>query len=1014
MKKTPIAVAVSIALANGSLLMSAPLLAQEEGAAQDTIEEIIATGSRIRKDVFTSSAPIDVIDVEEASIRGISSVGDLLRRNSAVAGSPQVTPAITSEYLENGGLGTNTLSLRGLGANRTLVLINGRRPGPAGVRGAVSSFDLNILPLATIERVEILKDGASSIYGSDAVAGVVNIITRKDDGAMIDGFVSQPNDSGGEESRLSATWGKTYDRGSFRFTADYRKQDELTRGDRDYFSCGNQYIFDQATGDRGDVVDPRTGKRVCKDLRWGHIWLYNYYAENIPSGPTYESFLAQYDFDGDLGQYIPGFGAPGSPSDLVTPPGWFPVGYDRTSDGVTNWDHPFQDQQSLIPESENVTLYGEAEYELSDSVEAYGEFLLNRRTTYQNGYRQYWAFALYSGNWDYYYYTGSQLSADAGWFGDLFFSPTAITDHSDTDVEVDYQRVVGGLRGEFGDSTWTWDTSFSYNKSDGKYTEDQIYGDAIYDTEFTIRDPETGESDSCVGTVTSIRGVPCIDVPWFSPDLMNGVVTPELRDFLFGVETGNTEYTQWSVDGSATGDIYDLPAGTLSAAVGFHYRKDEIDDLPGELTQAGNTWGSTASGRTAGDDTTTAVFVEVDVPLLDDVTFAKNLTLSASARYTDVDSYGSDTTWKVGVNWQMSDSLRLRANRGTSFRTPALFELYLADQTSFPSARIDPCREWGQNLADGSISQTVADNCAADQSSIGGPADGFAEDYSGTTITPTAFARGGFGLLEAETSDSTTVGLIWQPGFADFSASIDYFDITVENEVDQLGAGTIVDECYQSQFGFAFGNTEPLCNFFDRSAANFGIDNIRDNYLNIAEQTNRGIDYSVRYNTEAGSLGTLGLELQASRQLEDTRAVFVETAEDLNGIIGDPEWVGEFNVSLFKNAWSIYYGASYVGTADTTRLLPGDGTISYYGVTYDAVFYVDSVIYHDLSVSYEWEDQGVRVLLGVANLAGEDPPQVTTEGPADEEIQYVGNSVLYSQYDWFGRRVFLNFTMSFD
>ena len=1010
MKQTPLAVAISIALANGLLVTSAPVLAQEEDAASDTIDEIVATGSRIRKDVFTSSAPIDVIDVEEASIRGISSVGDLLRRNSAVAGSPQVTPALTTEFLLNGGLGASTLSLRGLGANRTLVLINGRRPGPAGVRGAVSSFDLNILTLATIERVEILKDGASSIYGSDAVAGVVNIITRKDDGATFDGFVSQPSDDGGEESRLSATWGKNYDRGSFRFTADYHKQDELARGDRDYFNCNNQYIFDQATGERGDIIDPRTGKFACKDLggRWGHIWLYNYYAENIPSGPTNESRLAQYDFDGDLAQYVPAYAAPGGPEDLVTPPGWFPVGYDRDSDGVTNRDHPFQDQQSLVPEDENITFYAEGEYELTDSIEAYGEFLLNRRTTYQNSYRQYWAFALYSGNWDYYYYTGSQLSADAGWFGDVFFSPTAITDHSDTDVEVDYQRVVGGLRGEFGDSTWTWDTSFSYNKSDGKYTEDQIYGDSIYDNEWTIGD------DSCVGTVTSVRGVPCIDVPWFSPDLMSGVVSPELRDFLFGVETGNTEYTQWSIDGSATGEIYDLPAGTLSAAVGFHYRKDEIDDLPGEITQVGNTWGSTASGRTAGDDTTTAVFVEVDVPLLDDMMMAKNLTLNASARYTDVDSYGSDTTWKVGVNWQITDSLRLRANQGTSFRTPALFELYLADQTSFPSSRIDPCARWGENLANGSISQTVADNCAADQSSIGGPAGGFAPDYSGTTITPTAFARGGFGLLEAETSDSTTVGLIWQPGFADLSASIDYFDITVENEVDQLGAGTIVDECYQSQFGFAFGNTEPLCNFFDRSSANFGIDNIRDNYLNIAEQTNRGIDYSVRYNTEAGSLGTLGLELQASKQLEDTRAVFVETAEDLNGIIGDPEWVGEFNVSLFKGAWSIYYGASYVGTADTTRLLPGDGTISFYGITYDAVYYVDPVIYHDLSVSYEWEDQGLRVLLGVANLAAEDPPQVTTEVVASEEIQYVGNSVLYSQYDWFGRRVFLNLTMSFD
>lgn len=1010
MKQTPVAVAISIALANGSLLMSTPLLAQDEDGAEppEAMEEIITTGSRIRKDVFTSSAPMDVIDVEKASIQGIANVGELLRRNTAAAGSPQVTSAISAEFVVNGGLGTNTLSLRGLGANRTLVLINGRRPGPAGTRGAVSAFDLNILPLATIQRVEILKDGASSIYGSDAVAGVVNIITRKDDGGIIDGFVSQPEQNGGEESRLSATWGKTYDRGSFRVTADYHKQDELARGDRDYFECRNQYIFDQTTGDRADSIDPRTGEFACRDLIWGHMWLYDYGATNLPSGPTFDNYLAQYDFDGDLAQYVPAYGAAGTPGDLATPPGWFPVGYDRASDGVTNRDHPFHDAESLIPENENVTLYVEGEFELNDSVEAYGEFLLNRRTTYHNGYRQFWAWALYSGNFDFYDYNagGSQLTADAGWFGDFFFSPTPITDVSDTEIEVTYQRLVGGLRGDFGDSSWTWDASFSYNTSDGDYTEDQIYQDSVYANEWTVGD------DSCVGTVTSVRGVPCLDLPWFEPDFMNGVYSPEVRDFLFAVETGNTEYTQWSFDGSATGKVFDMPAGPLSAAVGFHYREDEIDDLPGEITMARNTWGTTAAGRTRGDDNTKAVFVEVDVPLLSDMTIVKNLTLNASARYTDVSSYGSDTTWKVGINWQILDSWRIRANQGTSFRTPALFELYLADQTSFADQRIDPCRDWGANLANGTISQTIADNCAADQSSIGGPASGFAPDYTGGTITPTVITGGGFGFLEAETSESTTVGLIWQPGFANLSASIDYFEITLTDEVDQLNAGTIVHECYASNFGFAFSGNEPLCNQFDRSSANFGIDNIHDSYLNIAEQTNRGIDYAVRYDTEVGSWGSLSVELQATRQLEDTRALFIETAEDLNGLAGDPEWVGEFNVSLVRGPLSFYYGGSYVGSSDSTRDL-GTDTVTYFGETYDAVLWTDSVIYHNFSVSYDWEDKGIRMLLGVANLTGEDPPQVTSQGTGSV-LETVGNSAFYSQYDWYGRRTFLNFTMNFD
>ena len=175
---------------------------------------------------------------------------------------------------------------------------------------------------------------------------------------------------------------------------------------------------------------------------------------------------------------------------------------------------------------------------------------------------------------------------------------------------------------------------------------------------------------------------------------MNGVLSDELRDFLFGVETGNTEYTQWSIDGSSTGDLFELPAGTLAAAVGFHYREDEIDDLPGEITLVGNTWGSSAAGNTVGKDSTKAVFVELDVPLLTGLPGVEDLTLNASARYTDVDSYGDDTTWKVGVNWQISESVRIRANQGTSFRTPALFELFLADQTSFPS-RFDPCNLWG-------------------------------------------------------------------------------------------------------------------------------------------------------------------------------------------------------------------------------------------------------------------------------------------------------------------------------
>lgn len=997
MKKTPIATAVSTALASGSLLMSSYALGQDEVDETELednlqIEEIVTTGSRIRKDVFSSSTPMDVIDMEEASIQGIANVGQLLQNSTAAAGSPQVTSALSAAFVENGGIGTSTISLRGLGANRTLVLLNGRRAGPSGTRGGVSSFDLSVLPLSTIERIEVLKDGASSIYGSDAVAGVVNIITRREDGGTIDGYVSMPSESGGEQTRLSASWGRDYNRGGFRVTADYNKQEELARGDRDYFNCGNDYVFDPETGSRADVIDPRTGAPKCSDLTWGHIWIYDYGATNIPGGNR-----AQFDYNGNLGNYIPGYGPVTDPADLQTPAGWFPTGYDRASSGVEQADHPFQDAESLIPETELTTIYAEGDFRLGESVEMYGEVLLNRRKTTVNSYRQFWNYA-YSGNFDFVdgFAGGSQLTADAGWNGLQWFSPTAITDHNDSEITVDYQRFLGGLRGEFSNG-WSWDTTVAYSTSDGDYKNERIYNDSIRDQNWTTGD------DSCVGQFTSVGGLPCVDVRWFSEDVMNGNLTADERAYLFGEEAGNTEYKQLSFDGYVTGELMDLPAGPLSIATGVHYREDEIDDNPGAITLASNAWGSSAAGRTVGDDKTQALFVEFDVPLVDDAPGIKNLTLNASARYTDVSSYGSDTTWKTGINWQIVDSFRIRANVGTSFRTPALFELYLADQTSFGNRSIDPCIQWGQELADGNITETTAANCAAD------PA-GLPPDYTGATITPTIITGGGFGVLAAETSESTTFGFIWQPSFADLSVSIDYFEIEINDEVAQLGSSAIVGGCYRSDTGYAFGGTEPLCRQFDRSLPNDGIDNVSDSYLNIASQTNRGLDYAVRYGNDLGGWGDLRINVSANKQLEDKVALFADEVDDLNKIIGDPEWVGEYSISLARGDLEVYYNGRYVGKADNQRFYSDDLT-TVFGEPVKQVLGVDSVLYHSVSASYNFEDMGIRALIGVANMTDEAPPQVSSRGT---DFSTAGNSAFYSQYDWYGRRVFMNLTWDFD
>ena len=969
--------------------------------AEEQIEEVIVTGSRIRRDTFTSAAPMDVVLTESAGARGINDVATMLQTTTVAAGSPQVTAASSSVFVENGGLGTSSLSIRGLGANRTLVLLNGRRAGPSGVQGSVSSFDLNAIPMAAIERIEVLKDGASSIYGSDAVAGVVNIITKKDDGGSFEAFYSAPEQSGGEQMRINGSWGKQFDRGRFRVTADYNKIEIMQRRDRDFFACEEDYTFDPATGERADLIDPRTGKYLCNDLPWGHVWVYDYAADvggagdgttNVGPAP----YLLQYDFGGLLSANgLPPLATPTNPNHMTTPPGWYPIRQgDVLSDSLYDAQHPLHGTQTLVPENESMTLFLEGEYNLTDNVTAYSEVLLSRRETIDIGYRQIWTYIY---NYD---------SADLGWGSDPFsvgwtgaqwLSPLSITDHADQKVTVDYMRFVAGLTGETENFLpgWSWDVSFQYSKSDGEYINDRVLKDALEYPFF-----RTG---SCVGEVTPISGRECVDIQWLDPNFLAGDIPQNVKDYLFDRDKGTTEYTQWSIEGFMTGDIFEMPAGTAGLAVGFHYQEDEILDTPGAVVLAGNAWQDDAAGITAGKDKTKAVFAEVDLPLLRDMPAIDFLDFTASLRYTDVDSYGDDTTYKVGLNWAITDSFRARSTYGTSFRTPALYELYLADQTSSISARnADPCINWGTNVALGNISQRTADNCAAD----GIPPDHIA------TVGPSILTGGGYGVLTAETSDSFTVGVIWQPPAADFSMSLDYFDILVENEVDVIGGQRIVAGCYESPF---FPN-EPLCDLFTRSAANAPLPNailtINDSYINVAKQEIKGMDIAAEWTHELpGTWGTLSVDTQWTLNFEDTVALYTETEEDLSGEAGHPETVGNLYVTLDMDQWSFFYGMNYIGETNNFASFGRTTVTNAEGNQVNIDLIAESTVYHSLSASYNFEN-GVIARLGVANLLDELPPRMTSLGTGNE-VDVLGKVAFYSQYDWLGRRFFLNLTMDF-
>ena len=590
-----------------------------------------------------------------------------------------------------------------------------------------------------------------------------------------------------------------------------------------------------------------------------------------------------------------------------------------------------------------------------------------------------------------------------GWQGDQWLSPTPITDHFSNLTEVDYQRFVAGIRGDITDN-WNFDLSYQYSNSDASYTQDIIFGDSIWDQDWLYDYGDGSSSFSCVGSVTSSRGVPCQDIPWLDPAFLAGDVDPAMRDFLFGVDVGNTEYTQESVEGFISGGLFNLPAGEVGTAVGFHYRTDEINDVPGPETLDGNSWGLSSAGITAGDQETKAVFAEFEIPLIADVTGFERLDLNISGRWTDVNTYGDDTTYKATLNWQIVDSLKLRASQGTSFRTPALFELYLADETSFiRQSLVDPCIFWGDALQSGDITQRIADNCAADTTAPDFPT-GLPADFGGGTITATAISSGGLGLLEAETSESNTIGLVWQPSFADFSVSLDYFDIEVNDQVDQLGSASIVRGCYSSEF---YPN-EALCNLFDRSMIGGGIDNIRDAYINVATQTSKGYDVAFKYSVDVGP-GELRFDGQYTRQKERKTALFAENVRDNLGRFGHPENVGRLWTTYEFSDWSVFWSARYTGSV--SNVVDEDSSTTYRGEPVNLVLDADSVWYHDFSVTYHMDDLGLRAILGVSNVLDTEPPQVSTLGGI---LSSAGRSAFYSQYDWLGQRWFLNLTKSWD
>lgn len=457
-------------------------------------------------------------------------------------------------------------------------------------------------------------------------------------------------------------------------------------------------------------------------------------------------------------------------------------------------------------------------------------------------------------------------------------------------------------------------------------------------------------------------------------------------------------YDQFLFNGVMTGELFDLPAGPVGAAIGVEYRNFSINDQPSQQERTGDLWGQSSAAVTKGSDNVKEIFTEIEIPLLKGKPMFEALTFNTSIRAFDYDSVGdSDYVWKAGLSWQIIPSVRLRATKGTSYRAPGLYELYLGNLSSFiAQASIDPCINWGQ-----SVNDNIRTNCAA---------AGIPATFPGGTSSATVFAQGGAGVLKPETSNAFTGGIVFTPTAWPFSLALDYFEFTVRDQIAQLTAATILGGCYGAD---VYPND--FCDLFDRNPANHPtapnkIENVYQKYVNVNQQKVRGYDLLTRFDKDF-SFGKLEVEGQATYTMEDFEEFFSSsaasgfTSTDRNGAIGRPKLSANLRTMLKRGDWSYTWFMNYVDETKSLTLNPNHTYFGWTNAQRDIV--AESRLYHTVSVRYsqpKWS-----VLFGVNNLMDKDPPEISN-GVA---TRYGNVPAFATQYDLLGRSFFTRFDIKF-
>ncbi len=770
-KTTQLRDAITFALAVGATAIAGTgvAFAQEAAAKTDptTLDRIQVTGSRIRQVDIETAQPVLTISRQDIEKQGFQSVADILQNISAT-GTPPISRASPLSAGENAG-GT-FISLRNLGAARTLVLLNGKRLGIS----TSGLSDVSTIPAVAVERIEVLKDGASSIYGSDAVAGVINIITRSNfEGAAASAYYGQYSEGDGGITKGDFVMGFTGERGSLTAAAEWGKEDVVKAGDRPYsaFPRSNLHPTDNWTlaGQVGGFVTTATtpvpgipnGTRVVLRDGGNPRNIADYRRQDTVTGTCVGATAATGCTPGSIA--------------------------DKSNTNL---------QTDLRTPLERKSLYVDGIFEISDDIRFRTNLLYSNRATDRTvaGYPMQAApFATTMAATSYFNPTTAPIT---NWFRRTWEVPRV------SSSELTTYRFSGAFEGSFewADRYFDWDVSYLNNTN--KLIQ-STYGNLNVSRTLAAVGPSFLNAQGRVQCGTALAPIAFTTCVPFNPFLHFGIQGPggltnnkQLQDFLFQEEhaTGETETTVMAAN--LAGTIVALPAGDLGFAVGVETRKEAGKFVPDALAVTGNST-NLASGPTSGGYTVDELYAELQIPLLADMPFAQELSLSLASRYSDYDTFGDTINSKFGFKWKPIESVLVRGTWAEGFRAPTIADLYGGGSQTF-SFYTDPCDTLFGSSASNPATRA---NCVAAMGPLANTyrqlGQGFNPAGAPNTQTPVAFTSGSNPTLIPETAVSKTLGVVWSPGFAEgLNLSLDWWNIRLENTIVADGPTTILDDCY--------------------------------------------------------------------------------------------------------------------------------------------------------------------------------------------------------------------------